>query len=413
MKVEYLIIGAGITGVTFARLLQQSGNTNFCLLEKNSEPGGLCRSKNIAGHVLDLGGGHFFHTKYPEVSAFVFSHIPREEFNHYHRVSQVRLEGLQIDFPLESHIWQLPNERREDYFQSLLAAQRALNKTPGNFLEWIQRNLGGCIARDFMIPYNEKIWGVPPAEMDIDWLDKIPRLTLSHIQHSMENRFSGREHIPSHSTFYYPKNGGFQRIFDALCAPVHPHIVLNTNVERIQQMKGGWRINDAYECTTLINTAPWPSLLRALEPPKSLDDAFGKLKANSVAVSLCEADFNHDAHWIYEPDPAIRHHREFFIRNFSPESKTRGIFVETNGQRWKKGAIVGRYNVPPLYEYLNETAYPIPLLGHRKAIETIRTYYARRGLYGLGRWGQWKYLNADVCIREVMVWMSNILRISR
>ena len=54
---DYLIIGAGISGVTFARLLQLSGNTNFKIVEAQDQPGGLCRTKQIGDYVLDTGGG--------------------------------------------------------------------------------------------------------------------------------------------------------------------------------------------------------------------------------------------------------------------------------------------------------------------------------------------------------------------
>ena len=78
---EFIIIGGGITGVTLGRLLQMSGVNNFIILEAESEAGGLCRTKLIDGHYLDIGGGHFLCTKYPQVYDFIFSHIPKEEFN--------------------------------------------------------------------------------------------------------------------------------------------------------------------------------------------------------------------------------------------------------------------------------------------------------------------------------------------
>ena len=64
---NYLIIGAGMSGISFARLLQLSGEHNFIVLEAEDEPGGLCRTKQINGHFLDIGGGHFLCTRYPEV----------------------------------------------------------------------------------------------------------------------------------------------------------------------------------------------------------------------------------------------------------------------------------------------------------------------------------------------------------
>ena len=84
MTYNYIIIGAGITGVTAARQLPQSGVERILVLEAGPEIGGLCRTKNIRGHVsLDVGGGHFLCTKHPEVYDFIFEHLAKSEFNHF------------------------------------------------------------------------------------------------------------------------------------------------------------------------------------------------------------------------------------------------------------------------------------------------------------------------------------------
>ena len=51
---DYIIIGAGVTGLTLLRKLREKGKSAVAL-EKNCEPGGLCRTKVVDGHVLDTG----------------------------------------------------------------------------------------------------------------------------------------------------------------------------------------------------------------------------------------------------------------------------------------------------------------------------------------------------------------------
>ena len=58
-KYKYLILGAGPAGLTFANLLLQNGEESFLVIEKESEAGGLCRSHEVDGAPLDIGGGHF------------------------------------------------------------------------------------------------------------------------------------------------------------------------------------------------------------------------------------------------------------------------------------------------------------------------------------------------------------------
>ena len=171
MRVKYVIIGAGITGCTVARLLKMRGEEDVVLLEAEKEPGGLCRTKQIGRHTLDLGGGHFLCSRYPDVYDFVFAHIPRSEFNHFVRVSKIALDGEVIDYPVEFNLWRLSEERGRAYFESCLAAGELEGRpAPTSFEEWIRWKLGDRIAESYMLPYNRKIWGVEPHEMDIDWL---------------------------------------------------------------------------------------------------------------------------------------------------------------------------------------------------------------------------------------------------
>jgi protoporphyrinogen oxidase len=56
---KYLIIGGGITGITLGRMLQKAGVEDFIILESEKEAGGLCKTREIDGHVLDIGGAYF------------------------------------------------------------------------------------------------------------------------------------------------------------------------------------------------------------------------------------------------------------------------------------------------------------------------------------------------------------------
>ena len=78
---DYVVIGGGITGIAAARRIQQLNLGTCLIIESEDELGGLCRTKDINGHVLDIGGGHVLHSKYPEVLEWIFDHIPITHFN--------------------------------------------------------------------------------------------------------------------------------------------------------------------------------------------------------------------------------------------------------------------------------------------------------------------------------------------
>ena len=70
---KYLILGAGPAGLSFANRLLQLGETDFLVLEKEFEAGGLCRSADVDGAPLDIGGGHFLDVRRPDVTKFLYA----------------------------------------------------------------------------------------------------------------------------------------------------------------------------------------------------------------------------------------------------------------------------------------------------------------------------------------------------
>lgn len=395
---DYIIVGAGMSGVAFARLLQMSGVQNFILLESAAQPGGLCRSQRVGGHVIDTGGGHFLCTKHEEVYRFIFSHLPREEFVRHERVSKVRVRGHEIDYPIESNLWQLPDGLRDDYLGSVAGNGEARGLPPPQTFEaWIRWKLGDRIAEDYMLPYNRKVWGVEPAEMDIDWLHKIPRLDVGEIVEACRRRSADPAKMPSHAYFYYPRHGGFQRVFDALLKPVADRVRCGEAVDSIEPSAGGLVVNGRHVGRRVINTAPWPAITGALPLSARGRAALARLRHSGLAVSLHEsaAAASSRAHWIYEPAPELRHHRDFLIGNYAADSAPDGVMRETNLLRHAPDATA-------LATFRNEHAYPVPSLGWAEAIALVLREAAEHGVHGLGRWGQWQYFNSDVCIHEAM-----------
>ena len=397
-----VIIGAGLSGVTFGRLLQLSGFNDFVILEAEDKPGGLCRSELVGGHVLDVSGGHFLCTRFPEVYKFIFSHIARSEFHEFGRVSKVLVEQTYVDYPLEYNLWQLPETVCDAYLSALLEAAESDGEPPSNYAEWAHRRLGRLISEEYMLPYNAKIWGVPAADLDVDWLHKVPPVDVDAIVTSCRQRRAPDGVMPSHARFFYPRRGGFQSLFDAICAPVRDKVLTGQRVTKLERVASGWIVNGEHQAKLVVNTAPWPDLVGALDVTPSLINALRKFVAAGIVVSLWEREYDHDWHWLYDPRLEVEEHRRFFIGNFALDSRGDGIYTETGTSRWP--GLNGRWSSgeAPLTEHVNRYAYPIPLVGSSFAIDTVLRHFAAEDLVGLGRWGQWQYFNADVCILEAM-----------
>ncbi len=405
---EYIIIGAGVTGLTLCKKFREAGVSNVLVLEAGNKVGGLCKTEEIDGHKLDIGGGHFFHTKHPEVFEYIFSLIPEDEFRYYKRISKIELEGTTIDYPVESNIWQLPIEQQIHYLISVVRNGESQNKPePKNYEEWVRWKLGDAICDNYMIPYNEKLWGVKLNQMDCDWLYKIPQVNVEEVLKYSLERQADVNKFPAHIHFYYPVRGGFQRIVDALAKDEKEYIRLNTRVVHLKNQDRHWIVNNEFEAKYIVNTTPWNTLYEALGEPSELADDFAKIKYNRLMISLYEKDYEYDWHWRYIPDYKKTYHREFYIHNFAEDSKENGIYLESNLERYHQQPL--KYDGKLVYEVETDAAYPIPVIGHKEAIGHILEYYEPKGLFGVGRWGQHQYQNADVAMFEAMKFVKKSL----
>ena len=158
-KVKLLILGAGPAGLTVANKLKQAGITDFLVLEKEETAGGLCRSVEVDGFPFDIGGGHFLDVRRLRVNEFLFSFMPKEEWNKYERDSRIEIKGNTINHPIEANIWQMDIKDQIQYLKSIAIAGCNLGtEMPKTFVEWMYWKLGDKIAEDYMIPYNQKMF---------------------------------------------------------------------------------------------------------------------------------------------------------------------------------------------------------------------------------------------------------------
>lgn len=410
MIFDFIVLGAGVTGITLLKAMRLRGIRNVMALEAEPEPGGLCRSFYVDGHIVDIGG-HFFQTKFPDVEEFLFSSFPREKMYRIDpRISKISLEGMDVDYPLESNLWQLPVERQIKYLLSVIRNGEAMGRPePANYEEWIRWKLGDMICDNYLIPYNIKLWGIQPRDMDVDWLYKIPRIEVEEVlRYSLERR-QDVEKYPCHNRPYYPVSGGYGRVMEALAREELPNIRLNTPVRRLayDEAAGEWLVNGEFRAKNVITTIPWPSLYEALGCPEDIRESMKLIRCNRVVISLFETDRNdNDYHWRYRPEMDQQHHRELFISNFVRGSKNYGVFTETNADRFDASKLTfpGRN----LFNYTTPAAYPLPLIGRTAAITSILDRYREKRLFGIGRWGEHQHHNHDVCIKHALDFVASL-----
>ena len=410
MIYDYIVLGAGISGLTVLKKLKEKGFSKILGLEAEAEAGGLCRTFYIDGHACDIGG-HFFQTKYPDVEEFVFSHFPKEKMYQINpRISKINIHGIDIDYPLEANLWQLPKDLQIEYLISIIRNGEGLGKPePQNYEEWIRWKLGDKVCDEYLIPYNNKLWGVPSDEMDVDWLHKIPRIEVAEILKDALEKTQDVEKYPAHIRPYYPTSGGYGKVMEAIAKDINKDIRFNTKVTKLSydEAEKTWLVNGEFKAKNIVNTTPWPDLYEAMGKPKEIQEQMTKIKYNKLVISLFEREDNPwPYHWRYTPDMKEQHHREFFISNFAKDSKDYGFFTETNANRFDADNLT--FKGKNLFNYETPAAYPLPLIGKSRAIQEILDFFKPMHLYGVGRWGEHQHHNHDVCMKHAIDFVATL-----
>ena len=388
MKNKILILGAGPAGLFLALSLKERGFTDFLILEKEPTAGGLCRSAEVDGGPLDIGGGHILDVRRPQVNERLFSFLPETEWNIFDRKTKIRIPGYEIGYPFESHIWQLPEEEQLAYLESIAHAG-CLQGTPmpEKFTAWIEWKLGKMIAETYMLPYNGKIFSGHLDELGTYWLYKLPDVSFREVLKSCL-RHAPFGLLPGHARFFYPQKYGFGEVFLRIADSLKKHILYETPVTSVD-----WKsatVNQTFEAELIVNTIPWCEFADSL--PEEVRQDVAALKYASVDIDYFDhGEETTDSHWTYCADPGLAYHRLLHRNNFAPG--TRGYWTETNSLRAK---------APGKFHFRNKYAYPLNTIDKPRRIARILAWHRSHRIIGLGRWGEWEHMNSDAAMLKGM-----------
>lgn len=389
---KYLILGAGPAGLAFANRLKQNGEVSFLVLERESTAGGLCRSNDVDGSPLDIGGGHFLDNRCKNVNKFLFEFMPESEWNQYDRDSRIVVNGNIINHPIEANIWQMSLENQIEYIKSIAVAGCNLEKEiPKGFIDWIYWKLGKKIAEEYMIPYNQKMFNNDLNQLGTYWLNKLPNVSFEEILLScLTKKAYGTQ--PGHAKFYYPKEFGYGELWLRMANSIKENIVYNKAVKCINYNTRTVTTSDGvnYSADVIITTIPWLEFSEIIGMPESIKSTIQELKFSSVQVEYFSDNLDTEAQWIYYPDPTLAYHRILVRHNFCSNSK--GYWTETNSER------INMEKVNNNFKYINKYAYPLNTIKKPEIMKKLLNWNREHGVIGLGRWGEHQHYNSDVTV---------------
>jgi UDP-galactopyranose mutase len=206
---DYLIVGSGLFGATFAYKAHQAGKK--CLvIDKRSHLGGNVYCENIEGINVHKYGAHIFHTSNKEVWDFVNSLV---EFNRYTNSPVANYKGKLYNLPFNMNtfyqMWGVttPAEAQakiEEQKAEAVAKMKAEGvDEPRNLEEQAQVLIGKDIYEKLIKGYTEKQWGRKCTELPAFIIKRLP-VRLVFDNNYFNDKYQG---IPV---------GGYNKLIDAL-----------------------------------------------------------------------------------------------------------------------------------------------------------------------------------------------------
>ena len=268
---DYLIVGAGIYGATFACMAHRQGKR--CLvIDKRNHLGGNIYCENIEGINVHKYGAHIFHTSNKKVWEFVNSIV---EFNRYTNSPIANYKGKQYNLPFNMNtfyqMWGVltPAEAQakiEEQRQEALAKMQAEGASePRNLEEQAQLLIGKDIYEILIKGYTEKQWGRKCSELPAFIIKRLP-VRFVHDNNYFNDRFQG---IPI---------GGYNKLIDGMLEGVD----VLTNVDFFDCQRNFDETQGVYNVQCSMFNIQCSKILYTGKLDEYYDYRFGKLEYRTV-----------------------------------------------------------------------------------------------------------------------------------
>lgn len=228
MKYDYLIVGSGLFGATFAYLAKKQGKK--CLvIDKRHHLGGNIYCEKIEGINVHKYGAHIFHTSNKKVWDFVNSIV---EFNRYTNSPVANYKGELYNLPFNMNtffqMWgvKTPIEAQAKIDEQKAEAVSALHgREPQNLEEQALTLVGKDIFEKLIKDYTEKQWGRKCSELPAFIIKRLP-VRLVFDNNYFNDKYQG---IPI---------GGYNKLIEGLLEGID----YKTGVDFLEsEYKDNWR----------------------------------------------------------------------------------------------------------------------------------------------------------------------------
>ena len=367
---DYLIVGSGLYGSTFAYKAKQAGKT--CLvIDKRSHAGGNVYCEKVEGINVHKYGAHIFHTNNKSVWDFVNSIV---EFNRYTNCPIANFKGELYNLPFNMNTFYrmggvtTPTEAVAKLEEQRAEARRRLAdlsvSEPRNLEEQAQLLVGKDIYEILIKEYTEKQWGRKCTELPAFIIRRLP-VRLIYDNNYFNDKYQG---IPI---------GGYNKLIEGLLAGVE--VRLNTNFFAKKEVL--MAIADRIVYTGAID--------------EYFDYYYGKLEYRTVSFDMTvenctnyqgNAVVNYTSH--EQPYTRIIEHKHFEMFGAEIDACPKTVISKEYSSEWKDGL---------------EPYYPVNDTPNNELAEKYRALAAKEEnvIFG-GRLAEYKYYDMDQVVSQVL-----------
>ncbi|TCC94573.1 UDP-galactopyranose mutase [Pedobacter frigiditerrae] len=223
MNYDYLIVGSGLFGATFAHQMTKAGKK--CLvIDKREHIGGNVFCKEIEGINIHWYGPHIFHTNDKEIWDFVNSFV---EFNRFTYSPVANYKDTMYSLPFNMNtFYQLWGAKTPEEAKLIIKTQVENNlvKKPKNLEEQALNLVGTDIYTKLIKGYTEKQWGRKATELPAFIIKRLPiRFTFDN--NYFNDKYQG---IPM---------GGYNKLIEGLLEGIEVKLETDFFLEKKELMK--------------------------------------------------------------------------------------------------------------------------------------------------------------------------------
>lgn len=364
---DYLIVGSGLYGATFAYKAHQQGKK--CLvIDKRSHLGGNVYCENIEGINVHKYGAHIFHTNSEEVWDFVNSIVP---FNRYTNCPIACYKGKLYNLPFNMNtFYQMWGVTTPFEAQAKIEEQKAeaifklAGKKPANLEEQALTLVGKDIYEKLIKGYTEKQWGRKCTELPAFIIKRLP-VRLIFDNNYFNDKYQG---IPL---------GGYNKLIGGLLQGIETRI--NTNF--------------------FENRSYWENIAEEIVFTGKIDEfynyCFGKLEYRTVRFEEELYDMvNYQGNAVVNftekeiPFTRIIEHKHFEMFGDEVENCPKTVISKEYSTEWKEG-------MEPYYP-VNDTRNNLLYQQYKELADK-----EKKVIFG-GRLAEYKYYDMAPVIEQVL-----------